>query len=101
MWAQLIRAPLKPGAEVAGLADVLKAGELPDSGLVREMFLHDQDNPDSVYVLALFESEEKARAREADPRRAEGLQAVRAWMAESLAGAPTFTNLIVDEDWTP
>ena len=101
MWAQPIHAPLKPGTDVAALAGLLKGSELPDSGLVREMFLHDQDNPDSVYVLALFESEERARARESDPRRSEGQQAVRNWMAESLAGAPTFTNLIVDEDWSP
>ena len=50
------------------------------------MFLRDQKDPDQAYILAVFESEEKARAREQDPRRQEGLKVMQASMADVLAG---------------
>jgi hypothetical protein len=101
MWAQLIHARLKPGADLLALADVLKAAEQPGSGLLRELFMRDQKDPDSVYILAMFDSEETARARELDPRRAEGQQAVQSWMAQVLAASPEFIDLTVAEDWVP
>jgi hypothetical protein len=64
------------------------------------MFMRDQKDPAQAYILAVFESEQKARAREQDPRRQEGLQAMRATMADILAGAPEFTDLTVDDQWT-
>jgi hypothetical protein len=48
----------------------------------------------------VFESEEKARAREGDPRRQEALQEVRATMAEIYEGPPTFTDLTVVAEYT-
>jgi hypothetical protein len=49
----------------------------------------------------MFESEEeKARAREQDPRRQEGLKAMQATMADILAGPPEFTDLTVADVWT-
>ena len=48
----------------------------------------------------MFDSEEKARARERDPRREEGLQAVRATLAEVLAGPVEFVDLTVADEWT-
>jgi hypothetical protein len=48
----------------------------------------------------LIESEEKARERERDSRRQEGLQAARAMMMEILEGAPEFTDLAVVDDWS-
>ena len=51
--------------------------------------------------LVLRELSRKAREREADPRREEGLQAVRATLAGILDGPPEFTDLTVAEDWTP
>jgi hypothetical protein len=53
-----------------------------------------------VYTLVVFESEEKARAREQDPQRQERLQVARATMTEILAGPPEFTDLTVLEEWT-
>ena len=97
MWAQLITMRFKPGKE-AGLTemiDQLRAAEQPDSGLVRHIAMQDQNEPSRFLMLALFESEEKARARENDPRREEGLKAMRATMMESIDGAPEFTNLNV------
>ena len=63
------------------------------------MFAVDQRDPTSGYSLVLFESEEKARARENDPRRAEGLESeVRELMAEVIDGDPEFVNLRVMYD---
>jgi hypothetical protein len=46
--------------------------------------MHDQKDPIQVYALVVFASEEKARAREQDPRRQEQLKAVRAMQADIL-----------------
>jgi hypothetical protein len=100
MWAQLIKVRLKPGKDLAEAATHLRAAEQPGSGLVREMFMRDQKDPAQAYILAMFESEEKARAREQDPRRQEGLKVMRATMADILAGPPEFTDLTVADVWT-
>ncbi|HYA68052.1 MAG TPA: antibiotic biosynthesis monooxygenase, partial [Acidimicrobiales bacterium] len=73
MWAQLMRFRVKPGKDTAGLREQLQAVEQPDSGLLRSIVMRDQKDPGQFYVLVMFESEEKARARERDPRRQEGL----------------------------
>lgn len=101
MWAQLIRVQLKPGTDLSALADALKAAEQPGSGLLRELFMREQKDPDSAYILAVFESEEKAREREQDPRRAEGQQAIQELMGKVLAAPPEFTDLTVTADWVP
>ncbi|MFI5035117.1 MAG: antibiotic biosynthesis monooxygenase [Acidimicrobiales bacterium] len=97
MWAQLITIRLKPGKEDAlqNLLEHLQAVEQPGSGLVRQTAMRDQNDPSRVYVLTLFECEEKAREREIDPRRQEGLKDVRALMAESIDGPREFVDLIV------
>jgi hypothetical protein len=48
--------------------------------------------------MVVFESEEKARAREQDPRRRDGLQAVNEAMAGMFDGPPEFVDLIVIEE---
>ena len=100
MWAQLMRWRLKPGEDLAGLREQLQAVEQPDSGLLRTMIMQDQKDPGQYYTLAVFESEEKARERERDPRRQEGVQALRETLAGRLAGPPEFTDLAVVEEWT-
>lgn len=97
MWAQLITMRLKPGkeGELPRLIDELRATEQPGSGLVRSTTMQDQKDPSRVHTLVVFESEEKARAREQDPRRQEGLQTARATMAEIFEGAPEFVDLNV------
>jgi quinol monooxygenase YgiN len=99
MWAQLMRWRLKPGKDTAGLREQLQAVEQPDSGLLRTMIMQDQKDPDQFYTLVVFESEEKARERERDPRRQEGVQALRAMLADILAGPPEFTDMAVVEEW--
>ncbi len=100
MWAQLMRWQLKPGKDTTGLREQLQAVEQPDSGLLRTMIMQDQKHPDRFFTLVVFESEERARVRERDPRRQEGLQALRAMLADILAGPPEFTDLAVVEEWT-
>ena len=97
MWAQLITTRLKPGREdeFATLYEQLQAAEQPGSGLVRSTAMRDQDDPGRVVMMVVFDSEEKARERESDPRREELLQAVRATMADIFDGPPEFTNLAV------
>jgi heme-degrading monooxygenase HmoA len=94
-----MRWQLKPGEDTAGLREQLQAVEQPGSGLLRTMIMQDQKNPDQFITLVVFESEEKARARERDPRREEGLQVLRAMLADRLAGPPEFTDLAVVEEW--
>lgn len=100
MWAQLIKVRLKPGKDTAELGKQLQAVEQSGSGLVRTLVMHDQKDPGQIYTLVVFESEEKARAREQDPRRQEGLQAARATMADIYDGPPEFVDLNVVEEWT-
>ena len=91
MWAQLITMRLKPGNDTA---------EQPGSGLVRTLVMHDQKDPGQVYALVVFESEDKARAREQDPPRQEALHAARATMAGIFDRPPEFTDLTVADEWT-
>jgi heme-degrading monooxygenase HmoA len=100
MWAQMITWSLKPGKEqdLPKLFEQMRVTEQPGSGLVRSLFMRDQKDPSRVYTLVLFESEEKARARESDERRQEALTAARAMMAEIFDGPPQFVDLaVVDE----
>ena len=99
MWAQLMKIRVKPDKEpdLAGVFKQLQALEQPGSGLLRTMTMRDQSDPSQVYVLVVFESEEKARAREQDPRRQEGLKPVQA-LAEILDGPREFVDLTVVQD---
>jgi quinol monooxygenase YgiN len=103
MWAQLITVRLKPGKEgdLPRLVEQLQATEQPGSGLLRSSLVQEQTDPSRVHMLVVFESEEKARERENDPRRTEGLQVARDMMAEIFEGAPEFSDLTVVADWTP
>lgn len=104
MWAQMIKLRVKPGteAQVKALVEQLRATEQPDSGLRYELAMSDQKDATSIYVLAVFESQEKAREREQDPRRTEGLKVLNAMMAEVLAGPPEFVDLeVLDEITMP
>jgi hypothetical protein len=100
MWAQLIQMRLKPGEDTREMIEQIRAAEQPGSGLIRSLFMRDQSDPDLAYTLVVFESEEMARAREQDPRRAERLQAARSTMAEIIEAPPEFTDLVVVDEWT-
>ena len=99
MWAQLIQMRLKPGKDMAEMIEQIRAAEQPGSGLVRSIIMRDAANPSRVYTLVVFESEEKARAREQDPRRSERLEAARSIMADIFEGPPESTDLEVVDQW--
>jgi hypothetical protein len=55
-----------------------------------------QKDPSRIYVVVVvFESEEKARARESDSRRQEPLAELRRLMGDILASSPQFVDLTV------
>lgn len=103
MWGQLISMRLKDGKDddLPRVFEQLRAIEQPGSGLLRSLAMRDQNDPSRVYTLVLFESEEKARAREQDQRRQDGLAAARESMAEIFDGPPEFVDLTVVNDFTP
>lgn len=100
MWAQLITIRLKPGREgdIRKVMEELEAAEQPGSGLLRSTTMVDQKDPSRAFTMVVFESEEKARAREQDPRRQEGLERARAIMTEVFDGPPEFVDLTVVSD---
>lgn len=97
MWAQLQKVSSKPErqAELLGVFEQLQAIEQADSGLSRTLVMRSRADPNLVYVLVLFDSEEKARAREQDPRRQQGLERIRAALGDVLDGPPEFFDLDV------
>lgn len=102
VWAQLISVRVKRGAEddVVRIMDMLRGIEQPNSGLIRHLVFRDQSDPQLIRTLALFESEEKARGREADPRRREVQTSAQAMMAQVIEGQPIFDNLDVLAEFT-
>jgi hypothetical protein len=103
MWAQLSTVRVKAGkADAVGSAmEHLRTFEQPDSGLLRTIVMQDQKDPARVFVLVVFASEEQARAREADPRRQEGIQVLRTGLADVLEGAPEYVDLEVIAELVP
>ncbi len=97
MWAQIIKTGLKAGKEreLERLHQQFEAAEQPGSGLIWSVTMQDQNDPSVVYMMIVCESEEKARAREKDPRREQGLAAARATMAEIFEGPVEFVDLAV------
>jgi heme-degrading monooxygenase HmoA len=92
MWAQMQRVSTNPEseAEVLEIFEQLLAIEQEDSGLLQTLVMRSQADPTEVFVVVVFESEEKARARDKDPRRQEALERIRGAMGEVLNGPPEF-----------
>ncbi len=100
MWAQLQKVSSRPEkeAELLDVFEQLNAIEQADSGLLKTMVMRSQADPTLVFVLVVFDSEEKARTREQDPRRQQGLQRIRAALGDVLDGPPEFFDLDVLRD---
>ena len=92
MWAQMQRVSTDPEKEpqVLEIFEQLRAIEQEDSGLLQTLVLRSQADLTEVFVVVVFESEEKARTRDKDPRRQEPLQRIRASMGAVLNGPPEF-----------
>lgn len=100
MWAQLIKMRAKPGREqdLMEVHERIQSLEEPGSGLLRTTVGWDQKDPQVSYVMVVFESEEKARAREQDPRRQDAMTAITSSMADVLEGPPEFVDITVVQD---
>ena len=97
MWAQIIKTRLKDGREgdYVQLMKHFQAAEKSNSGLLHSFAARDQKDPNSVYMIVVFESEEKARIRESDKERQADLEPARQLMSEIFEGAPEFLDLDV------
>ncbi len=102
MWAQMISIRLKENSEreILDIMETLRGIEQPNSGLLRQLVFRDRADPQVIRTLALFESEEMARARETDPRRLVVQASVQAKLAQVVDGQPTFADLDVLVDFT-
>jgi hypothetical protein len=100
MWAQMSTMRLKPGkeGELPRVYELLRAAEQPGSGLSRSTAARDDKDPSRIVNFVIFESEEKARAREQDPARQKALAEVRSLPGEIVDGPPEFVDLTVLED---
>jgi quinol monooxygenase YgiN len=100
MWAQMSTMRLKPGkeGELPRVYELLRAAESPGSGLLRSTAMRDDKDPNRIVNFVIFESEEKARAREQDPARQAALAEVQKLMADLVEGPPEFVDLTVLED---
>ena len=103
MWAQLMTMRLRSGKEdeLPKLFEQVRAIEQADTGLLRSTAMRDQNDQGRILILNVFESEERARERERDPRREQGMQDVRATMAEIFDGPPEFIDLTVITERSP
>jgi heme-degrading monooxygenase HmoA len=92
MWAQVQRVSTdrQRESELLEVFQQLRDIEQEDSGLLQTLVMRSRKDPSEVFVVVVFESEEKARAREEDPRRQEPLQRIRGAMGDVLNGPPEF-----------
>ncbi len=75
MWAQLVKARLRPGVEDQLMSVNQRwedeVGRGTDSGWLRTLSFRGADDPGQLYMIVFFESEEKARANERNPKHQE------------------------------
>ena len=105
MWAQLQKVSSRPEkeAELLDVFEQLNAIEQADSGLLKTMVMRSQADPTLMFVLVVFDSEEKARtfAVATAGRRlaSDDRHRARAWgMGDVLDGPPEFFDLDVLRD---
>jgi len=102
MFGQVMVMDVKPErvGDLPRIFELLEAAEQPDSGWLRTVVLHDRADPHRLFTVVVFESEEKARERENDPRREEKLGEAQVLLREVLAGPPQFHDCDVLLDTT-
>ena len=93
MWAQIIKSRMKPEFEDQAEQIQRQAEEnnTVREGWLRTIVMRDQHNPDEVYTLIVFESEEAARRGEQTPE----VQAIAQKMQQLADGPPEFIDLDV------
>jgi len=92
MWAQLIKARIKPGQEeqLRTTARNFEARCRAEGiGPTRVMIFQNQKDPAEQYHVAFFESEEQARQFERNPRQAE----MTGGFSDVYEGPPEYVDL--------
>lgn len=93
MWAQLVKVKTRSGnsdkIEELGRKWEEQVGRGTDSGWVRTLTYRNRSNPNEVFMLAEFESEDKARKNE----RGERHNALMQEMAQLFDGPPEYVDL--------
>jgi heme-degrading monooxygenase HmoA len=93
MWAQLVKMRATP--EYEGQFKQFESdweeqvGRADGSGWVRTLAFQAANDPSEYYIIAFFESEEKARANETNPKH----QELIGRMATRLQGEPEYVDL--------
>jgi hypothetical protein len=101
MWAQFISGRLKAEneADLPTLIERLHAVQRPGSGHVRSAAMRDDNDLRRVFLLVIFESQEKASALENDPQQQEAVRALREAMSEIFDGRPEYAGLTIVDEW--
>lgn len=93
MWAQLVKARTQPGNrdKLEAISDKWEeqVGRGTNSGWVRTLTYRNASDPNEVYIIAHFESEEAARRNEQSQQHT----AVMQEMAAMLEGQPEYVDL--------
>ncbi|MDQ6673787.1 MAG: antibiotic biosynthesis monooxygenase [Chloroflexota bacterium] len=99
MWAQLVKARIKPGSEdqLRQTYEELARRGPQGSGWIRSFSLRNQNDPHEMYSLVIFESEAKAREYERSPQQAELVGRLR----EFMEGPPDYVDFDVLAEYSP
>lgn len=99
MWAQLIKARVKPEAMdgASGILEEVRSRIRQRPGLVRQIVMENQRDPEEIYTLLVFENEEVAREGERSPEQQEFAKR----LASLNLGQPEFVDLNVIAESTP
>lgn len=93
MWSQLVKLRVKPGSEgqMEGFEErwEREVGRGTDSGWVQTQIFKNPSNSNEWYLLATFESEEKARQSENNPKH----QEVVGDIMDLMESEPEYTDL--------
>lgn len=99
MWAQLIKATIKPGREdeVRQIYDEYDRQIDAGTGWVRSLSLVNRNNPREMYGLVMFESEDKAREYEQSGQQSE----MTTRLGDCMDGPPDFIDFDDVVEYTP
>ncbi|HZU13984.1 MAG TPA: antibiotic biosynthesis monooxygenase [Chloroflexota bacterium] len=99
MWAQLIKAQIKPGKahELDELYREVDSRMSRDSGWVRSLSLRNSKNGQELYAVVVFDSQEKARAYEQSPEQAE----LTSRLGDLMDGPPEFVDFDEVTEYAP
>ncbi|HEX8918912.1 MAG TPA: hypothetical protein VF898_10450 [Chloroflexota bacterium] len=93
MWAQIVKSRMKPEADevLSNMQEQMRGRMAQRSGLVNSFVMRNRNDPQEMYVLIVFESEEQARQGEKELEHDPFFQQVRS----VTEGTPEYVDLDV------